>query len=217
MASKKSKIIIALIALILLAASGSVLAMYLQHCKQELREVDRYAQPYIIQVMEALSTWQYATIEPLLTDQYKAVFSPEEWQKELQQLSVLGELRSFGRPQFVKYATFKKYWVCESAIDVYSVSTEYEHANAVVVFQFLNECGKLSVNTFKVTSSILKQTPDYLEDSSTIDEISVDEDVTTDPSTSDSNLEENNIEQSKSVAPKKSTKPRKPKGAIYRY
>lgn len=186
--------------------------MYLQHCKQELREVDRYAQPYIIDAMEALSAWQYSAIKPMLTDQYQAVFSNEEWQQELERLSVLGELRSFGRPQFVKHVTFKKYWLCESAIDVYSISSEFEHANAVIVFQFVNDCGKLSVNTFKVTSSILNNKPAYLE------EIAVDEDIESNLATEDLDPEGNDLDQQPSAAPKNTTqKPRKPKGAIYRY
>ncbi len=189
--STKIKLIIVLGVVIFLSASASALAMYIHTCKQELREVDRYAQPYIIEVMEALATWKYATIEPLLTTRYKSLLTPEEWQTELDELSVLGGLQSFGRPRFVSHTPFKKWAVCESAIDIYSISTEYEAANAQVLLRFENTCGKLEVNSFKVVSNVLHPKPTYLHDDAVI--------------------------QTKPTPKSATSNKHKPKGKIYRY
>lgn len=152
MNKKKSKIIIVLLLVVLLIFGVSALATYHQDCKQELREVDRYAQPYIIDVMEALSAWNYETIEPFLTENYRTNSSQEEWTNELQKFSRLGGLQSFARPRFVSHTPFKRFWMLESAIDFYAISAEFENANAVVRLSFENKCGDLKVDSIKITS-----------------------------------------------------------------
>ena len=222
MSSKKTKLLILSVALILLGVSASAFAMYLQNCKQILREVDRYAQPYIITVMEALSTWEYENIAPHLTDKYISLLPPEEWQKELDELAILGELRSFGRPRFVSHTPFTKYFICESAVDVYSVSTEFEHANGVVTWNFVNDCGKFTVSNFRVTSAALKPKPKYMEEIKTDEqeldlEIDLEELEKNLPPQDDLDLDNYNFEQAPD-APKKAAKEKKPpKGRIYRY
>ena len=220
MAAKKSKIIIALIVLILLIGSASALAMYIQDCKQEMREVDRYALPYIIEVMEALDGWQYEKVEPYLTDRYKNIFTQDEWQKELGKLSVLGGLQSFHRPQFVSHVSFKKYVVCESAMDLYSVSTEYEKANAIVRLYFENNCGKLKVNNIKVTSSFLNQQQEQSEDpglnEDQLGEIDMQEFEQNSSLEQDLKIDQLNVETNK-PSQNEPTAKKKPKGTIYRY
>ena len=228
MNSKKSKLFIALFLIVLLAASASALAMYVQNCKQVLREVDRYAQPFIIEVMEAIGTWQYPTIKPFLSEKYLALLTQEEWEKELQELSVLGDLRSFGRPRFVSHTPFTKYAVCESAIDVYSVAAEYEHANAVVRLHFNNSCGDLEVSTFIVTSAALKKKPEYLkdvpvdekfellDDESLKDEMSMEE-YEESVNTLDDEISLEEIEQAPEATNRKPTKQHKPKWKDLRY
>ena len=146
------KIIIILLLVVLLIFGVSVFARYHQDCKQELREVDRYAQSYIIDVMEALSEWNYETVEPFLTENYKSQPSQAEWKNELQKFSQLGGLQSFARPRFVSHTPFKRFWIIESAIDFYAISAEFENANAVVRLSFENNCGVLKVDSIKITS-----------------------------------------------------------------
>ena len=71
--------------------------------------------------MEALSEWKFDKIKPFLTTNYIDSLTPEEWQSELDDLSILGELKSFARPGFVNHVPYKKYYICESAVDLYTV------------------------------------------------------------------------------------------------
>ena len=134
MQSKKTFILVLI--LLLLLASGAY--AYMHHCQQQLREVDRYALAKVVEFMETLETWDYESIKPYLTDRYNDLLTEEEWNLEMDRLGVLGDLRSFDRPRHVSHQQYKKYFVCESAIDMYSVASEYEHDNAVVRIFFDN-------------------------------------------------------------------------------
>lgn len=159
MVSNKAKIVTAILTILILGVSVLAYIVYLQKCEKELHEVDRYATPYIAELMTALSTWDFKTLSPYLTERYRSVFTEEGWNKELKSLSALGELHSYLRPRFVSHTPFNKYWICKSAIDVYSVSTKFENDRAVVRIYFENDCGKLKVKTIKFTSALLKRSP----------------------------------------------------------
>ena len=150
-----NKLILGIIVILIFVFSAVGVYAYNHYCENELREVDRYAQPYIIEVMEALSAWDYSTIKPYLDSEYDESLTLDQWNLEFEKLSVLGELYSFGRPSFVKHSPYKKYLVCESAIEFYSIAAEYENANAVVRFLFDNNCGKLTIKNLAVTSEFL--------------------------------------------------------------
>ena len=209
MTINKTKLFIILFILLLLLGLATALAAHVKSCKKELREVDRYAVPYIIEFMEVLATWDYKTIEPYLTDRYKNLYSPVEWQKQLDEYSVLGKLYSFARPRFVSHNVFKRYAIFESAIDIYSISTEYEKDNALVQLQFVNHCGSLKVKTIKLKSDSIKTVPDYLRDLGESNITDLPED----------NQSANSQEEDSAVPtePSNPTAKSKPKGKIYRY
>ena len=150
------KIILSSVVILIIAAGATGFYFYSHHCKNELREVDRYAQPYIIEIMQVLSTWDYEKLEPYLDSEYKNSLSLEDWNVVLEELKPLGELLSFARPSFVSHSPYKKFLVCESAIEFYSIPSEYEHANAVVRFLLDNNCGKLKIKNIAVTSEYLR-------------------------------------------------------------
>ena len=159
------KYIYLFIALVLIVAAGASFYAYSHYCKQQLREVDRYALPDVVKFMEALSEWNLEALKPFLSDKYINSLTEEEWQSEFETLSVLGELESFARPNFISHTPFKKYKFCKSAIDMYSVASEFEKDNAVVRIFFNNNCGKLKVRSFIVTSPSVIVNPEYLESS----------------------------------------------------
>ena len=164
--TRKKTIIISLLVLIIATAGVASGFSYSQHCKQELREVDRYALPEVIRFMETLSDWDLEKIKPFLTKEYIQSLSEEEWRLEFEKLAILGELQSFARPNFVSHQPYKKYKFCQSAIDMYSVASEFDKDNAVVRIFFNNDCGKLSVRSFIVTSRSIVTEPEYVKDNS---------------------------------------------------
>jgi len=211
--------------------------VYKHYCQQELKEVDRHALPYVVEFMEALESWNYQKIKPYLTDQYNDSLTIEEWQSELKQLSVLGELESFARPRFVSHQPYTRFYVCESAVDLYSVASEYENENAVVRVFFENNCGNLKVKKFLVTSKLIKNTTKYLKNIDTkndandleikelmsADDKSIPEDYDMDKEFE--NLQEQSEQEEISLDAEIDTKTlkseevktKKPKGKIYQY
>ncbi len=159
----KNKYIVFVLLVILIGAVSAVIYSYMHNCKQELREVDRYALPKVIEFMEAIDGWNYQAVKPLLTDKYINSLSAEEWKSEFEQLAILGELKSFARPNFVSHQTYKRYEIFESAIDMYSIASEFEKDNAVIRIFFENNCGELKVSSFLVTSKLIVVTPEYLK------------------------------------------------------
>ena len=160
--SKKNIIIISVL-VVLIAASIAGIKAYSHHCLHKLRMVDSYAVPEVIRFMEALTEWNFETLKPFLTERYINSLTPEEWQAELDDLSNLGELRSFARPGFVSHVPYKKFQICESAADLYTVSTEFENDNGVVKITFDNTCGKLKVAKVLIFSPSIKVNPELFE------------------------------------------------------
>lgn len=216
------KIILSFVVFVLLVTCALGIYAYNHYCENELREVDRYAQPYIINAMEVISTWNYSEIKPYLDSEYDESLSSEEWIIELEKLSKLGELYSFGRPSFVKHSPYTKYFVCESAIEFYSIAAEFEHANAVVRFLFENNCGKLTIKNLAVTSEFLEPEPiepeiqpsdenvekleELLNDDLTYSDEDLEIDIEQDDFSSDNAMPEET--QSKETTIKKESKPK---------
>ena len=201
---------------------------YIHHCKQEMREVDRYALPKVIEFMEAIDGWNYEAFKPLLSNNYINSLTSEEWKSAIEQLAVLGELKSFARPHFVAHQAYKRYKICESAIDTYSIAAEFEKDNAVIRVFFENNCGKLKISSFLVTSRSILVTPDYLEDNKsggdmeasieelTDDEIEGDLDLIYEGLQEDAPLPELEEGVSEKVQKKLEDSKRKSHGKIYR-
>ena len=218
-----------LISLILIASAVAGYYGYSHHCKQLLKEVDRYALPKVVEFMTALDGWNFEAVKPYLTEKYINTLSEEEWQTEFEQLAVLGELESFARPHFVSHKAYKRYQVCESAIDMYSVAGEFEKDNAVVRIFFENNCGKLKVASFIVTSRSIQVKPEYMEkldkegkDEKIIEELSGDEikgdlDSMYQGNQDETSLPELDEETSKQVQKKLKESKNKPHGKAYRY
>ena len=160
----KKNIIISSAVILLIAASIAGIKAYSHHCLDKLRMVDSYAVPEVIRFMEALGEWDFDKIKPFLTERYINSLTAEEWQAEIEKLSVLGELKSFARPGFVSHVPYKKYYICESAAELYTVSSEFEKDNAVVKITFDNDCGKLKVATLLIFSPSIKVNPEYFEE-----------------------------------------------------
>lgn len=158
------KIIYVVSALVLIVAAIASFYAYTHHCKHQLREVDRYALPTVISFMKALSDWELEKLRPYLSNEYISARSKDEWASVLKELSVLGELKSFARPNFVSHTPYLRYKLWPSSVDMYSVASEFENDNAVVRIFFDNNCGKLKISSFVVTSKSIVTTPDYLEE-----------------------------------------------------
>jgi hypothetical protein len=224
----KSKYILFVLLMIIIGAVTAGIYSYMHNCKQEMREVDRYALPKAIEFMEAIDGWNYQAIKPLLSNNYINSLSAEEWKSEIEQLAVLGELKSFARPHFVSHQAYKRYKICESAIDSYSIASEFEKDNAVIRIFFENNCGKLKVISFLVTSRSIVVKPEYLEDNKndremkksieelTNDDIEGDLDLMYEESQEDTSLPELDEAASKKVQKKLEESKGKSHGKVYR-
>ena len=161
---KTKSLIFSLLAIVTFSAAILGLNYYQHHCQQELREVDRYALPKAIEFMKAIDAWKLDAVKSFFTDKYISSLTEQEWEEEFEKLAILGELESFARPHFVSHKAYQKYFFCEYAIDVYSISSEFEKDNAVIRIFFENNCGKLKIASFLVTSQSIQIEPEYLSD-----------------------------------------------------
>ena len=222
-----------IIIIILVVAGFAGIKIFNHHCDHQLREVDRYALPYVIEFMEALSQWNFDILQPWLTQDYINSLTEEEWQSAFKELSVLGELMSFARPNFVSHTPYKKYKFFTNAVDLYSIASEFDKDNAVVRIFLNNDCGNLKVRSFIVTSpSIIvgnqySQDGDNKGDKKTDAKIDLVEELAKDDTETDLDaiyLEDNesviNDTYPEAVTKKKTTKKNAGEGAtgkVYRY
>ena len=140
-----STIVFAVTEIIKLRAEGAEL----------VREADRFNIPVVKKMMAELSAWEYTRLKPYLNNSFTEVFSDEEFQKELDNMSILGKVKKI---KYIRHADHKRYknWLYSAcAVNKYSVSTEFENGNGNVVFD-LNHCHeKAEITFFQVHSKAL--------------------------------------------------------------
>ncbi len=150
----KSKLIIlsCILLLALIIAAGSVL----RNVNAELlREADRYNVPIIDKAIFKLSDWNYKALKPLLSKKFIQALSEEDFQKELDELSVLGNVESIRIRRHVNHARYKHWLYGECAVNKYSVSTNFTKGRGVVIFN-LNHCYKSAeISFFQIHSKAL--------------------------------------------------------------
>ncbi len=152
---KYIKIISIIIIFVMLMATGLVVGKMRSEGAKLVREADRFNIPVVKQVMSVLPKWNYESLLPYMNKSFKKTFSKEEFQKELNNLSILGDVKEI---KHIRHAGHKRYkhWLFHScAVNKYSVSTVFERGKGTVVMD-LNHCyKKVKVTFFQVHSEVL--------------------------------------------------------------
>ena len=151
----KIKVIFFIVLLLFFVAIVLVIGKFRNEGAELVREADRFNVPVVKSVMSELSKWNYESLTPHLSKEFTKIFTAEEFQKELDNLSILGEVKKI---KYIRHAGHKRYknWLFSScAVNKYSVSTEFEKGNGTVVMD-LNHCyRRVKVTFFQVHSKIL--------------------------------------------------------------
>lgn len=149
------KIIISIVVIAVFLMAGLLVTKVRSEGAELVREADRFNVPIVKEVMSELSEWNYERLMPYVNKGFIKVFSKQEFQKELDHLSVLGRVKNI---KHIRHAGHKRYkhWLFSScAVNKYSVSTEFEKGKGTVVFD-LNQCHKkVKVTFFQVHSKSL--------------------------------------------------------------
>ena len=152
---KAALIIFLLLVLAVLGVAGAAVMQLRQEGAELIREADRFNVPVVKKMMNELSSWDYKKLKPYLNESFETVFPDREFQKELDYLSVLGEVKKI---RHIRHAGHKRYkhWLYSScAVNKYSVSTKFENGKGTVVFD-VNHCHeKAEVTFFQVHSKVL--------------------------------------------------------------
>lgn len=120
-----------------------------------VREADRFNIPIVNKMMVGLSAWDYKDLKPYLDEGFMKIFPDEEFQKELDNLSILGEVKKVKHIRHAGHKRYKNWLYTVCAVNKYSVSTEFEKGNGNVVFD-VNHCHKnVEVTYFQVHSKEL--------------------------------------------------------------
>ena len=159
----RTKLIFGAFVAILITVIGITIWTLRQQGAQLVREADRFNVPVIEKVIPLLSSWDYETLEPYLHKKFTKALPKEEMQKELDQLSILGNVRAYRYIRHVNHARYKHWLYGYCAVNKYSVSTAFEKGKGVVVLN-LNHCyEKVKVTFFKIHSNALPTRPPALQ------------------------------------------------------
>ena len=151
----KIKFLLCVILLTILVTAGVMVAKLRSEGAELIREADRFNVPVIKQMMSELSKWDYDSLTPYLNKKFKKLFSKEEFQKELDNLSVLGEVKKIKHIRHAGHKRYKNWLFSNCAVNKYSVSTDFEQGSGTVVIN-LNHCYKrVKVTFFQVHSKHL--------------------------------------------------------------
>ena len=151
-------IIVLLIVVLCAVAFAAYEVMKLRAEGAELvREADRFNIPVVNNMMNSLSTWDYKNIKPYLDENFMKLFPDEEFQKELDKLSILGEVKEIRHIRHAGHKRYKNWMYTTCAVNKYSVSTEFEKGRGNVVID-LNHCyDKVDITFFQVHSKALPE------------------------------------------------------------
>lgn len=144
---KVTLIICLILVLIVLGVAGAGVAQLRQEGAELVREADRFNIPVVKKMMAELSNWDYIKLKPYLNKSFEEVFPDEEFQKELDNLSILGKVKNIKHIRHAGHKRYKNWLYTLCAVNKYSVSTEFEKGNGNVVFD-INHCHKKAEVTF---------------------------------------------------------------------
>lgn len=151
----KIKIVLMIILLSVLITAGIIVGKLRSEGAELIREADRFNVPVVKQLMSELSKWDYESLTPYLNKKFTILFTKEEFQKELDNLSVLGEVKKIKHIRHAGHKRYKNWLFSICAVNKYSVSTVFEKGNGTVVID-LNHCYKrVKVTFFQVHSKLL--------------------------------------------------------------
>lgn len=151
----KIKIVLMIILLSVLIIAGIIVGKLRSEGAELIREADRFNVPVVKQVMSELSKWDYVSLTPYLNKKFTILFTKEEFQKELDNLSVLGDVKKIKHIRHAGHKRYKNWLFSICAVNKYSVSTVFEKGNGTVVID-LNHCYKrVKVTFFQVHSKLL--------------------------------------------------------------
>ena len=153
--------VVLIICLILIFIVLGIAAAGVIQLRQEgaelVREADRFNLPVVNNMMNELSTWNYKNLKPYVDKNFIKIFPDEEFQKELDNLSVLGEVKQINYIRHAGHQRYKKWLYTVCAVNKYSVSTVFENGKGNVVFD-VNHCYKnAEVIFFQVHSKDLPE------------------------------------------------------------
>ena len=150
-----NKLLIGLI-VIVLALVLAVILTFRQIGPDRIREADRFNIPVMEKAMKQLSSWDYNDLKPYLGKNFiELLASDENLQKDLDEISVLGKVRSFDVPRHVSHKRNKHWLYGQCAVNHYSVSTRFEKGKGSVKFK-LNQCYEnAEITFFQVVSKAL--------------------------------------------------------------
>lgn len=144
-----------IILLSVLITAGIIVGKLRSEGAELIREADRFNVPVVKQLMSELSKWDYESLTPYLNKKFTILFTKEEFQKELDNLSVLGEVKKIKHIRHAGHKRYKNWLFSICAVNKYSVSTVFEKGNGTVVID-LNHCYKrVKVTFFQVHSKLL--------------------------------------------------------------
>lgn len=144
-----------IILLSVLIIAGIIVGKLRSEGAELIREADRFNVPVVKQVMSELSKWDYVSLTPYLNKKFTILFTKEEFQKELDNLSVLGDVKKIKHIRHAGHKRYKNWLFSICAVNKYSVSTVFEKGNGTVVID-LNHCYKrVKVTFFQVHSKLL--------------------------------------------------------------
>ena len=139
----------------MLMITGLVVGKTRSEGAELVREADKFNIPVVKQIMSVLPKWNYESLLPYMNKSFNKTFSKEEFQKELDNLSILGDVKAI---KHIRHSGHKRYkhWLFHScAVNKDLVSTLFEKGKGTVVMD-LNQCyKKVKVTFFQVHSKVL--------------------------------------------------------------
>ncbi len=137
--------------MVLVVAVLGVAAAGVMQLRQEgaelVREADRFNVPVVKKMMSELSSWDYKKLKPYLNESFETVFPDQVFQKELDNLSILGKVKKIKHIRHAGHKRYKNWLYSACAVNKYSVSTDFENGKGTVVFD-VNHCHKKAEVTF---------------------------------------------------------------------
>lgn len=152
----KTFLVIVLILVIIVLSLAAAGVIQLRRAGPELvREADRFNVPVIDKAIFQLSNWDYQSLKPFLSEKFVTSLPKGEFQKELDELSILGKVESIRIHRHVNHARYAHWLYGQCAVNKYSVSTNFSKGRGVVIFN-LNHCyKKAEITSFQVHSKVL--------------------------------------------------------------
>ena len=144
--------------LVFIALMVAGLVIYTQWFNIKANQYDETVVPYLQSALPDLVSWQFESLQLLLSPSAKGDFENEKMRDAYRSFKQLGEFRSMQKPQYLGHASSSSAVLGEIEVIDYQVVVELDSGPATIKLKLFNDGKSYFIHHFSIQSDVFAST-----------------------------------------------------------